>query len=113
MIFPYHVGAWEVLSELGLLTRDTPVAGASAGALVAAMHACDMSPADGRRVLMEVLADCRENGVMGRVGAVLEDALRCGLGAVRVRCDESHHTAERMGAGHATVIGTTSSTSTG
>jgi len=40
MIFPYHVGAWEVLIEMGLMTRDTPVAGASAGALVAAMHAC-------------------------------------------------------------------------
>ena len=40
MIFPYHVGAWQVLRERGLMTPDTPVAGASAGALVAAMHAC-------------------------------------------------------------------------
>jgi predicted acylesterase/phospholipase RssA len=47
MIFPYHVGAWEVLNELGLLTDKTPVAGASAGALVAAFHACGLTPADG------------------------------------------------------------------
>ena len=76
MIFPYHVGAWEVLIETGLLTSDTPVAGASAGALVAAMHACGVSPDDGKRILMSVLADCRENGVVGRVGSVLEAALR-------------------------------------
>ena len=42
MIFPYHVGAWEVLCETGVLGPSTPVAGASAGALVAAMHACGM-----------------------------------------------------------------------
>ena len=51
-----------MLSELKLMTPDTPVAGASAGALVAAMHACGLTPADGRRILMGVLADCRENG---------------------------------------------------
>jgi hypothetical protein len=76
MIFPYHCGAWEVLSELGLLKPETPVAGASAGALVAAMHACGMPPSEGKRVLMGVLRDCRENGVVGRVGGVLESALR-------------------------------------
>ena len=38
MIFPYRVGAWEVLIETGLLTSDAPVAGASAGALVAAIR---------------------------------------------------------------------------
>ena len=81
MIFPYHCGAWEVLSELGLLTPDTPVAGASAGALVAAMHACGMSPSEGKRVLTAVLRDCRENGVLGRVGGVLERALRAELPA--------------------------------
>ena len=81
MIFPYHCGAWEVLSELGLLTPDTPVAGASAGALVAAMHACGMPPSEGKRVLTAVLRDCRENGVLGRVGGVLETALRSELPA--------------------------------
>ena len=80
MIFPYQCGAWEVLSELGLLTPDTPVAGASAGALVAAMHACGM-PSEGKRVLTAVLRDCRENGVPGRVGGVLETALRSELPA--------------------------------
>ena len=81
MIFPYHCGAWEVLSELGLMTPDTPVAGASAGALVAAMHACGMPPSEGKRVLTAVLRDCRENGVLGRVGGVLETALRSELPA--------------------------------
>lgn len=91
MIFPYHVGAWEVLSELGLLHRDTPVAGASAGALVAALHACGLTPEDGRRILMGVLADCRENGVVGRVGHVLEDALRRELPAdAHERCSRGN-----------------------
>lgn len=81
MIFPYHCGAWEVLDELGMLTPDTPVAGASAGALVAAMHACGISPAEGKRILLTVLGDCRENGVVGRVGGVLESALRAELPA--------------------------------
>lgn len=91
MIFPYHVGAWEVLCEMGLLHRDTPVAGASAGALVAALHACGLTPADGRRILMGVLADCRENGVVGRVGHVLEDALRRELPAdAHERCSRGN-----------------------
>jgi hypothetical protein len=90
MIFPYHCGAWEVLSELGLMTCDTPVAGASAGALVAAMVACDLTPAQGKRILMTVLSDCRENGVVGRVGSVLETALRRGLPAdAHERCSGS------------------------
>ena len=86
MIFPYHVGAWEVLIETGLLTSDTPVAGASAGALVAAMHACGVSPDDGKRILMSVLADCRENGVVGRVGSVLEAALLASPPDAHERC---------------------------
>lgn len=91
MIFPYHVGAWEVLDGLGLLTPETPVAGASAGALVAALHACGMSPVDGERILMGVLADCRENGVVGRVGSVLEAALRRELPAdAHERCSRGN-----------------------
>ena len=76
MIFPYHVGAWRVLSETNLIGPTTPVAGASAGALVAAFIACGMTPDDGERALMRVLRDCRANGVLGRVGAVLEATLR-------------------------------------
>lgn len=91
MIFPYHVGAWEVLCETGVLGPSTPVAGASAGALVAAMHACGLSPDEGRRVLMGVLRDCRENGVVGRVGGVLETALRRELPEdAHVRCSRSN-----------------------
>ena len=71
MIFPYHVGAWRVLSETNLIGPTTPVAGASAGALVAAFIACGMTPDDGERALMRVLRDCRANGVLGRVGPVL------------------------------------------
>ena len=78
---PVPLRRLEVLSELGLLTPDTPVAGASAGALVAAMHACGMPPSEGKRVLTAVLRDCRENGVLGRVGGVLETALRSELPA--------------------------------
>ena len=87
MIFPYHVGAWQVLRERGLMTPDTPVAGASAGALVAAMHACGIAPDDGNRILLGILRDCRDNGVVGRVGAVLERALRDNLpDDAHVRC---------------------------
>ena len=87
MIFPYHVGAWQVLRERRLITSDTPVAGASAGALVAAMHACGIAPDDGNRILLEILRDCRDNGVVGRVGAVLERALRDNLpDDAHVRC---------------------------
>ena len=75
--FPYHVGVWEELVALKVMRSDeTPCAGASAGSLVAAMHCCGLTPADGKRILMDVLADCRANGVVGRVGAVLENALR-------------------------------------
>ena len=35
-----------------------------------------MTPDDGERALMRVLRDCRANGVLGRVGAVLEATLR-------------------------------------
>ncbi|CAL55288.1 Patatin/Phospholipase A2-related [Ostreococcus tauri] len=78
-VFPQLVGSWEVLVELGVMREDTPVAGASAGSLVAALHACGKTPADGKRILSEVLADTRVNGVVGRVGGVLEKALRANL----------------------------------
>lgn len=75
--FPYHVGVWEELIDIGVMrSEETPCAGASAGSLVAALHACGMSPEDGKRILSDVLADCRKNGVIGRVGGVLERILR-------------------------------------
>jgi len=91
MIFPYHCGAWEVLDELNMLTPDTPVAGASAGALVAAMHACGITPKEGKRILLSVLVNCRDNGVLGRVGVVLEGALRKELPTdAHVRCSNGN-----------------------
>jgi len=77
-LFPYHVGAWRALREECGLARDSSeaFAGASAGSLVAALHCCGLTPDDGERILMDILADCRTNGVVGRVGGVLERALR-------------------------------------
>lgn len=73
------------------MESDTPVAGSSAGALVAALHACGFSPADGTRILGDVVATCRDVGVVGKVGAILEDTLRRELPAdAHERCSKNN-----------------------
>lgn len=90
--FPYHLGVWETLVELGVMrSGETPCAGSSAGSLVAALHACGKTPADGERILRDVLRDCREKGVVGRVGGVLERVLRRELPSdAHVRCSRGN-----------------------
>ena len=76
-LFPYHVGAWRALrDELDVMDAESPFAGSSAGALVAVLRACAFTPNDGERILRDILRDLRANGVVGRVGGVLERALR-------------------------------------
>ena len=89
--FPYHCGVWEHLVRTGVMRADTPTAGASAGSLVAAMHACGLTPSDGTRILSDVLARCRKEGVVGKVGNILEDALRKELPRdAHVRCSKGN-----------------------
>ncbi|GMH45827.1 hypothetical protein BSKO_13790 [Bryopsis sp. KO-2023] len=76
LVFPYLVGTTEGLSVGGLLTRDTPCAGASAGSLVAALYHSGMSSKDLMDGALELSADCREYGTRGRLKQALENTLR-------------------------------------
>merc|ERR1719506_1415662 len=42
LLFPYYIGVGYELKRLGMITPTTPLAGSSAGAIVATVLACDV-----------------------------------------------------------------------
>lgn len=75
-MFPYLVGSAEALSNAGLLTSETPCAGASAGSLVAALVHSGMTSKQMLDGALELCANCRKDGTRGRLKYVLEDVLK-------------------------------------
>lgn len=63
------------MADLGLITPSTPLAGASAGSLIAACVASGMPPAEVEGACLALAADCRAGGTRGRLGLVLRDFL--------------------------------------
>ena len=74
--------------ELGILTDSIPVAGASAGSLVAATAKSGLSEAELTEATLMLARDCREGGTALRLGSVLlrtlEEVLPSGGGNVGV-----------------------------
>lgn len=75
LLFPYYIGAAFALQDLGLITPSTPLAGASAGSLIAACVAAGLPRDEVEGACLALADDCREGGTRGRLGGVLRDFL--------------------------------------
>ncbi|XP_057977979.1 uncharacterized protein LOC131164646 [Malania oleifera] len=75
LLFPYHLGAAQFLIEKGYIKETTPLAGASAGAIVCAVIASGASMQEALEATKILAEDCRLKGTAFRLGAVLKDVL--------------------------------------
>ncbi|XP_047318402.1 patatin-like phospholipase domain-containing protein 4 isoform X2 [Impatiens glandulifera] len=75
LLFPYHLGAAQYLIEKGYIKETTPLAGASAGAIVCAVIASGASMHEALEATKILAEDCRQKGTAFRLGAVLRDIL--------------------------------------
>ncbi|KAK9811101.1 hypothetical protein WJX73_002918 [Symbiochloris irregularis] len=60
---------------MGILKGDTPLAGASAGSLLAACHHCQLETSVVTDACLALADNCRQGGTRGRLGRVLKDCL--------------------------------------
>lgn len=75
LLFPYHLGVAQFLIEKGYIKDTTPLAGASAGAIVCAVIASGASMLEALNATKVLAEDCRARGTAFRLGAVLRDVL--------------------------------------
>ncbi|ESQ33465.1 hypothetical protein EUTSA_v10007991mg [Eutrema salsugineum] len=75
LLFPYHLGVAQLLIEKGYIKENTPLAGASAGAIVCATIASGSSMHEALEATKALADDCRRNGTAFRLGAVLRDSM--------------------------------------
>ncbi|KZV20794.1 hypothetical protein F511_30436 [Dorcoceras hygrometricum] len=75
LLFPYHLGVAQFLIENGYIKETTPLAGASAGAIVCAVIASGSSMQEALKATKMLAEDCRLRGTAFRLGAVLRDIL--------------------------------------
>ncbi|XP_073125438.1 uncharacterized protein [Henckelia pumila] len=75
LLFPYHLGVAHFLIENGYIKETTPLAGASAGAIVCAVIASGASMHEALKATKILAEDCRLRGTAFRLGAVLRDIL--------------------------------------
>ncbi|XP_072972581.1 uncharacterized protein [Typha angustifolia] len=88
LLFPYHLGAAQLLIEKGYIKETTPLAGSSAGAIVSAVIASGKSMQEALRVTKQLAEDCRLNGTAFRLGAVLRGILNQFLpDDVHIKCN--------------------------
>lgn len=77
LLFPYYIGIASALQDLGALTPgSTPLAGASAGSLIAACVHSGMSGDATMRACLALVATLRDGGVYRRLGDAVGDTLR-------------------------------------
>ncbi|KAK4271134.1 hypothetical protein QN277_019871 [Acacia crassicarpa] len=74
-LFPYHLGVAQFLIENGYIKESTPLAGASAGAIVCVAIASGTSIEEALKATKMLAEDCRRQGTAFRLGAVLRDVL--------------------------------------
>jgi predicted acylesterase/phospholipase RssA len=71
LLFSYYIGVIFGLHDLGIVTRDTKLAGASAGSLIAACYHSGLPEDLITKACFTLAKDCRDNGTRGRLGSVL------------------------------------------
>lgn len=74
-LLPYFLGAYDCLESMGIVDRDTPMAGASSGSLVVASVKVGLPLEKQMQSFLEVAADCRKLGVRSRLRAALKAQL--------------------------------------
>ncbi|KAJ9514702.1 hypothetical protein QJQ45_028417 [Haematococcus lacustris] len=74
-LFSYHIAVVKVLRRRGLISAGTPLAGVSAGSLVAALVKCDVPTEDIQAMFFECVDDLRQQGTAGRIRGVLQAAM--------------------------------------
>lgn len=91
-LFPYFIGVSGSLIDKGVLKDETPIAGSSAGALVAATIKSGMPLDQITEQCMKLMHDLRSNGTQGRLGPVLESFLQDHLpeNAAQACTDKTH-----------------------
>jgi len=67
LAFPYLLGAADALRRRGVITDETPLAGSSAGAIVAAVVALNIPPTLALEAAFRINAGCRKGGARGRL----------------------------------------------
>ncbi|XP_022149306.1 patatin-like phospholipase domain-containing protein 2 [Momordica charantia] len=88
LVFPYHLGVAKFLIEKGYIKETTPLAGASAGAIVCAVIASGASMEEALQATKLLAEDCRSRGTAFRLGAVLREVLDKFLpDDVHIRCN--------------------------
>ncbi|CAL5219418.1 g1247 [Coccomyxa viridis] len=75
LLFPYYIGVVEQLEDLGVLSERTPLAGSSAGSLIAACYHSGLTAKTVTEACLVLADDCRVNGTRGRLGEVLSTFL--------------------------------------
>ncbi|EFN58812.1 hypothetical protein CHLNCDRAFT_56906 [Chlorella variabilis] len=75
-LFPYYIGSAGALIDAGILTERVKIGGASAGSLLAACIKSGMPLDNIVEQNLRLLADLRQGGTRGRLGAVLHSFLR-------------------------------------
>jgi hypothetical protein len=76
LFLPYHVAVLEALEYNKVLTPQTPLAGASAGGIAVAAHACGIAGPQVLESTIQMADDCaRQGGPVGRVLPRLRNAL--------------------------------------
>jgi hypothetical protein len=76
LLFPYYVGVVKALHDLGILGPNVPVAGASAGSLIAACYKSGLHADDILAATLLLARDCRTGGTRFRLQSVLEATMR-------------------------------------
>ncbi|KAL4025586.1 hypothetical protein IC575_013988 [Cucumis melo] len=88
LLFPYHLGVAKFLLENSYIKETTPLAGASAGAIVCAVIASGASMQEALQATKLLAEDCRSRGTAFRLGAVLREVLDKFLpDDVHIRCN--------------------------
>ncbi|WZZ78585.1 hypothetical protein YC2023_099157 [Brassica napus] len=72
LLFPYHLGVAQLLIEKGYIKDTTPLAGASAGAVVCAVITSGSSMWEALEATKVLADDCRRNGTAFRLGFMSE-----------------------------------------
>lgn len=75
MLFPYYIGVVEALEELGIITEDTKIGGASAGSLIAATYHSGIGSKAATEACLTLAAELRKNGTRGRLKSNLRTFL--------------------------------------
>eukprot|EP00892_Ulva_mutabilis_P006036 jgi/Ulvmu1/3804/UM018_0014.1 len=76
LMFPYYIGIISSLSDLGIIQQSkTPIAGASAGSLIAACFHAGLPPGSLMEATLELAAALRKSGTYANLGPTLKPIL--------------------------------------